>query len=86
MTYQEGRSPVLKNPDGTVSTHSMAYGEADGKYYVYPTVVMGGGDKLQRLSGDDAWNNAMQTENYIEFGSEKDAEWFSKNYKKYWDK
>jgi len=73
----------LDNGDGTTSTHSMAYGEADGKYYVYPTVLMAG-DGLKRFGDDEAWDAAHRTGNVIEFDSEKDASWFSKNYKQWW--
>ena len=34
---EAGKYPVKKNPDGSVSTHLMGYGEADGKYFVYPS-------------------------------------------------
>ena len=78
-------SPFLDNEDGSYSTHSMAYGEADGKFFVYPTVVKGEEGNLTRLKGREAWEHAMGTGETIEFDNEKDAEWFSKNYKKYWD-
>ena len=77
--------PELDNGDGSYSTHSMAYGEADGRYFVYPTIVEGEGG-LQRLDGRAAFDYAMKTGEYIDFGDEEDAEWFSKNYKKYWEK
>jgi len=77
--------PTLDNEDGTVSSHSMAWGEGDGKYLVYPTVLMNRSGKLQRLSDDDAWDNAIETGNYIEMPSAKEADWLSRKYKTVWE-
>lgn len=74
--------PTLENRDGTISTHSMAYGEADGKFYVYPTVVYEDG-KMQRLGPDTAWNRAVMSGDYLEFDNEQDAADFSKEYKQF---
>jgi hypothetical protein len=74
--------PTLENRDGTVSTHSMSYGESDGKYYVYPTVVYRDG-KMQRLGPDTAWSVAFETGDYLVFDNEKDASDFSKEYKQF---
>jgi hypothetical protein len=76
--------PVLKNPDGSVSTHSMSYGEADGKYYVYPTVMMNSAGSLQRYPDNEAWRRASGTGNIIEFKTENEAKWFTENYKRVW--
>ena len=75
----------LDNGDGTTSTHSMAYGEADGKYYVYPTVMMTK-EGLKRFSDDEAWGAAHKKGNVIQFDDESQAEFFSKNYKRAWAK
>jgi len=76
--------PVLNNDDGSVSTHSMAWGDADGRFFAYPTVVQSGHENLERLEGSDAWDNAIGTGNVIEFPTAEEAEWFSKNYKAVW--
>ena len=78
--------PVLHNPNGTYSTHSMAWGEADGKYNVYPTVILTKDGTLERLSshGHEAWKHASSTGNYISFDTPQEAAWFSKNYKSVW--
>lgn len=76
----------LDNGDGTTSTHSMAYGNADGKYYVYPTVMMTRDGSLKRFSDDEAWSAAHEKGNVIEFDDEAQAKFFSKNYKRAWDK
>jgi len=76
--------PAIQNPDGSHSTHSMAWGEADGRNFVYPTVMMGSDGKLQRFSPDEAFDNALNSGNFIEFSDPKKADWFSRNYKKIW--
>ncbi len=83
---EPGKYGELANSDGSVSTHSMAWGETDGKYQVFPTVVQGEKGALQRLEGKDAWDRAQETGGYIDFDTPEEAEWFSKNYKKVWDR
>ena len=73
--------PTLANPDGSSSTHSMAWSSADEKHYVYPTVVMGK-KGLRRLSDKGAWKYARKTGNLIEFSTPEEADWFSKKYKR----
>lgn len=80
-----GNYPKLDNKDGSQSTHSMVWGESDGKFFVYPTVLMGNSGKLQRLSDDDAWSNAMETGGYIEMPTADEADWFSREYKQVWE-
>lgn len=75
----------LDNGDGTTSTHSMAYGTADGKAFVYPTVLMTK-TGLKRVSDDEAWKMAHKTGNVIAFDDEKQAAFFAKNYKRAWAK
>jgi len=75
--------PVLDNKDGSISTHSMSYSSGDGKYYVYPTVVMGKDKKLKRLKGKEAWEHS-KTNGAIPFDTEEEADNFSKNYKNVW--
>ena len=59
------------------STHFMESG--DGR--VYPTVVKTPSGELKYL-GKDAYNYADSTKTYIQFPSDKEAQWFGKNYKK----
>jgi len=74
--------PVLPNRDGSVSTHSMAWGEADGRYFVYPTVVLEE-DEMMRLGPDTAWGRAMRTGDFIELDSAVEADEFSREYKRF---
>ena len=75
--------PTLDNGDGTISTHSMMWGDADGKFYVYPSVIRKG-KTLKRLSADQAWDHAVKTGERIEFDNPDDAHWFSRSYKEIW--
>lgn len=65
--------PVRKNPDGTVSTHLMAY--ADN--IAYPTLRLVNGKWVENVDP----NAAMQAGDYIRFNNEADAAYFSENYK-----
>jgi len=69
--------------NGQTASHLMAYGEADGKYFVFPTVMMDNG-KLKQFDTNEAWKRAHKTNNVIIFESETEASWFSKEYKRYW--
>lgn len=59
------------------STHFME--SADGR--VYPTVVRLPDGKMKYL-GKDAYDYADKTKTYIQFPSDKEAQWFGENYKK----
>jgi len=72
--------PSIKR-DGTSMTHRMAWGEADGIYYVYPTIVQHG-NKLVELDPDEAWEYAIQTGESIPFETAEQADFFSRNYKR----
>ena len=74
----------VKNDDGTVSSHSMAWGSGNGKFFVYPTVVVGTNGKLKRLSKDEARENSLKKGNSIAFNNKDEAAFFSKNYKRAW--
>lgn len=73
--------PTLPNRDGSESTHSMAWGEADGRFFVYPTVIYEE-DQMMRLGPDTAWGRAMRMGDYIEFETMAEADEFSREYKK----
>lgn len=75
--------PTLDLGNGSHATHRMEWGESDGKYVVYPRVLLQEGGKLQDY-GDNAWQHARQSGNFIEFDNPKDAEWFSSRYKGAW--
>ncbi len=64
--------PVLDNGDGSISTHSMSWGEVDDGYVAFPTVVQKG-DKLERLSGRDAFRYAIENNEFMRFDNDLDA-------------
>ena len=72
--------PVLKNEDGGYSTHLMGSAEVDGKYVVFPTLFLSE-DKTSLVKPKDPVAEAMKTGEFIEFKNEKEAQWFSQNYK-----
>jgi len=87
----DNKDGSLLDPTGSISTHSMASGEGDGRHFAYPTVVSDNNSGLERLTrsmlkrpGQPAWDNAMKTGNNIEFSSGDDADWFARNYKQAW--
>jgi len=69
--------PVIENEDGSISTHRMASGEADGRHFVYPTIIQDKKGSLRQLNDDEAWNHAMDTGEFIEFGDEIEARNFA---------
>ena len=83
--------PKLDRGKGVYSTHSMAWGETGPKdkrvYHVFPTVFYDKkNNKLVDYSNRKPMNNALRHNQTIHFKTAEEADWFSKNYKKVWDK
>lgn len=74
--------PKMDLGNGRHATHKMAWGESDGRYFVFPTVIFDG--KQLKDYGSDAFGHAMSTGNFIEFESPEEADWFSRRYKAIW--
>lgn len=79
--------PPIKNQDGSISTHRMAWGSTTGRdgkerYVVFPTIHLDG-NQLKDY-GNGAFQHAIKTGEFIEFDNQNDAEDFSKQYKEYW--
>ena len=72
--------------NGETRTHFMEYGERDGKFFVYPTVLMSPDGTLKQFSSDEAQMHSIATGNIINFDSEEQAAFFSKHYKRFFDK
>ena len=68
--------------EGGQATHRMSWGETEGKYVVFPTILWDGNNLKDY--GDKAWDEVMKSGNYIEFDSADEADWFSKSYKGAW--
>lgn len=76
--------PVLKNDDGSIATHRMAWGEVDGKQVAYPTVIQEG-NSLRQLGDDEAFDHAMKSGEYRSFDNPTEAERYAKGgYKQQW--
>lgn len=72
----------VTNPDGTISTHRLAYVTTDDGAIVYPEVQEIDGN-LVSLEGDEALESAIARRDTLQM-SAPEAEWFTKNYKKYY--
>ena len=78
--------PVIQNEDGSVSSLLMSTATADGKAYAYPLIYQDDNGQLIDMRDDwkGAFEKARKRGDAIEFQDEKEAEWFTKNYKKAW--
>lgn len=70
-----GPSPVLRNPDGSVSTESTIGIEADGKHYVIPTII--DGQRVQPEQAVAAWKGGSNKEVGV-FGTQAEADQFAR--------
>ena len=77
--------PRLDLGNGDYATHKMAWGKVGDKYIVHPTVLLEDG-KLKEYSPLDAWKRVQKSGDYIEFNNPEEADWFSRRYKKIWEK
>lgn len=73
-------------PEGSHSTHLMSNAEVDGKNISYPNIIQLNDGSLKQLSGRDAVAHAMESGEYVQFPTPEEAEAFSTNYKKVWNK
>lgn len=64
--------PVQLNPDGTFSTHKMAWGTYNGKYIAFPTLVPDETGQLMMPRNPIA--HAVATGNFMTFDNQEDAE------------
>lgn len=80
-------SPSMDLGKGWTGTHLMAaeFDPDTEKWMVFPTIVMMDG-QLKQLEVNEAMHHAKATNEFIDFGGDKDkAISFSKNYKKVWE-
>src|SRR3990172_2586899 len=69
------------------ATHEMAWGETGGQFFVFPTLDIVNGKLIPfKDIGIDPFSYAMKSGNYIPFDTAEEADYFSKNYKQYWNK
>jgi hypothetical protein len=78
--------PNLPLSNGKHATHLMAWGEADGNYFVFPTVVQDPKTKkLIHLEEGEAFDYAIKNNEYMKFKDALSAAMISKDYKKLWE-
>lgn len=70
--------PVRNNKDGSHSTHLMSVAGVDDKFIAYPELRWVNGKWVQNQNPD----SALKDKDFIWFNTQKEAEDFSKNYKK----
>lgn len=74
-----GKYPVIKNEDGSYSTHRLEYvTNDDGSAFVYPTIIQNENGNLVNLQ-DKGWDYAKKTNTAIRIPNVKLADYYSKN-------
>jgi hypothetical protein len=78
--------PTLDLGEGNFASHKMSWADMDdGSAIVYPNVVHNPEEgSLTELDKDAAIKHALDTGEFIQFETSKDADWFSKRYKEVW--
>lgn len=69
--------PRRINPDGSYSTHLLSYGDADGKYYVFPTIFPK--DDGTWLEPKNPFKYALDNGEYIIAPDSLSADYYSRN-------
>ena len=82
---QDPNRKYIIYPDGSWGNFKLAWSEDETGVIVYPEIQEIDG-KLVDLSDDreKAWKSAIEHKDYIYFPSNDAADWFTKNYKKYY--
>lgn len=76
---------VITNPDGSVSTHKLAWAEVDNKIIVYPEIQEINGELVDLSNNrEQALKSALANNDYAEMQSPEEAEWFTTHYKEYY--
>ena len=70
--WLDKNAPSIVNDDGTTSTHKMAWGEVDGKYVAFPTIIEST-KGLRELTPEAAMNLALKSGEYRQFDTKEEA-------------
>ena len=84
---QKDQWPSIPGEKGQIQTHYMSaeFGP-DGKAYAYPNITWDEeAQQLVRREGREALDHALSTNDALEFNTIEEADWFSREYKQYWD-
>jgi hypothetical protein len=66
--------PVINNPDGSISTHRMAAEvDANGNWYVFPTIQMQDGELIEYSDSREAMDAAFKTGNILRAPNKQSA-------------
>lgn len=85
--YSEGQERAISTPQGN-ATHKLSYAEADGKYIVYPNVqpidYNNPNSPLYDYEDNDwtAYDRAVRHNDTLQFNTAREAEYYTKNYKR----
>ena len=82
---QPSKYPVIKNEDGSITTHRMAWGGDPGNYMAFPTVIQDSPNSLRQLDDREAMQHALKTGEYRAFSKPEEAEAYAAGgYKVQW--
>ena len=70
------RKGVQKNPDGSYSTHLMAWGGGDGHFYAFPTLFQDD-EGVWEQGGRESLDKAREKGEAHEFDTKEEAEAFA---------
>ena len=85
MLIPKKRNGSRKNEDGSVSTHVMSYGEADGRFYAFPTLFQN--KEGEWIEPEDPFKYARENGELQLFDSEEQASEYSEgSWKQDYDK
>jgi len=78
--------PKLDLGKGNYATHKMSYSTFNDGAIAYPSIVYDQNTgKLNPLKSNEALMHAIRSGEFIKFDTPEEADWFSQNYKKYWE-
>lgn len=77
--------PRINYDDENYATHKMMWNQMGNKYAVMPSIIYQN-NSLRELDPRSAYDYAKSSGEYIEFDTPEEADWFSKNYKKVWNR
>lgn len=80
------RYPQINNPDGSYSTHKMAWTTVGDRFIAFPTIVQLPDGNLKELPPSEAIQWAIQNKEFREFPTAEQASGYADGgYKRYWN-
>jgi hypothetical protein len=82
-----GSYPTIDLGDGRYGTHLMSYANGEDGAFAYPNITYDETTgQLTNREPSDAMGYAVKNKQYIKFPSSDEADWFTRNYKRVWEK